>query len=76
MYESSRHTLDSIVKTNDRAYTLDAEGDGARVFMATTISSQKNAVKQLREHGFKVISTFRNVETKNTVTIWLRKPRK
>lgn len=39
-------------------------------FMATTISSQKRAIKQLKAAGFKPVSKFTNSDTNRKVTIW------
>lgn len=39
-------------------------------FMATTIRSQKGAIKWLEAKGFKPIQTFRNPNTRRIVTVW------
>lgn len=51
---------------------VESEADGG-IGIATTIPSQRNAVKALRSLGFKVIKRFKNPTTRNTISMWMRK---
>ena len=48
---------------------LEADDNGS-CYIATTIPTQRQGINALRELGFKVVDSFVNASTKNTVTLW------
>jgi hypothetical protein len=47
-----------------------------RALIATTIKKQKKEAEALKAHGFTKVSTWKNGNTGNTVTLWFKKPPK
>lgn len=43
--------------------------------IATTVSDQLSAIRQLKAQGFVLVDTFRNPNTGRTISLWFRNPK-
>ena len=68
-FAGSVETIFTDLKSIERT----CKGENWGLLTATTIPSQLNAVEALKQRKFKIVKRFKNPNTGNWVTVWMKR---